>query len=120
MPYVNSHGVRIHYQTEGDGPPLVLQHGFTDSLDGWYEYGYVPALQHHYRLILLDARGHGGSEKPHESAAYEARLFVADILAVLDDLHIPKAHFWGYSMGGRIGFATASGPSSGAQTSWLS
>jgi pimeloyl-ACP methyl ester carboxylesterase len=107
MPYVHSHGVRIHYQTEGEGPPLVLQHGFTDSLESWYEWGYIPALQQHYRLILLDARGHGGSEKPHEPAAYEARLNVADIIAVLDDLNIPKAHFWGYSMGGRIGFATA-------------
>ena len=107
MPYVHSQGVRIHYQTEGEGPPLVLQHGFTDSLASWYECGYVPALQQHYRLILLDARGHGGSEKPHEPAAYQAQLFVADILAVLDHLHIPKAHFWGYSMGGRIGFTTA-------------
>jgi pimeloyl-ACP methyl ester carboxylesterase len=64
-------------------------------------------LRQHYRLILLDARGHGGSEKPHDSAAYEARLFTDDIIAVLDNLQVPKAHFWGYSMGGRIGFATA-------------
>jgi pimeloyl-ACP methyl ester carboxylesterase len=107
MPYVNNQGVRIHYQVEGEGPPLVLQHGFTDSLESWYEFGYVPALQHDYRLILLDARGHGGSEKPHEPAPYHAKLHVADILAVLDALHIPTAHFYGYSMGGRIGFASA-------------
>lgn len=69
--------------------------------------GYVEALQHDYRLILVDAQGHGHSDKPHEPAAYEPQLFVADILAVLDHLHIAKAHFWGYSMGGRIGFATA-------------
>jgi pimeloyl-ACP methyl ester carboxylesterase len=107
MPYVNSQGVRIHYQVEGEGPPLVLQHGFTDSLESWYEFGYVPALKPDYRLILLDARGHGASEKPHEPAAYQAKLHVADILAVLDALHIPKASFCGYSMGGRIGFASA-------------
>lgn len=107
MPYINNQGVRIHYQVEGEGPPLVLQHGFTDSLESWYEFGYVPALKHDYRLILLDARGHGGSEKPHEPAAYHAKLHVADILAVLDDLHIPTAHFYGYSTGGRIGFASA-------------
>jgi pimeloyl-ACP methyl ester carboxylesterase len=106
MPYVPSHGVRIHYQIAGNGPPLLLQHGFTDSLESWYEFGYVPALQSHYRLILLDARGHGRSEKPHEAPAYEPQLFVADILAVLDHLRIAKAHYWGYSMGGRIGFAT--------------
>jgi pimeloyl-ACP methyl ester carboxylesterase len=107
MSYVSSHNVRIHYQVEGAGPPLVLLHGFTDSLENWYEFGYVSALQQDYRLILIDARGHGGSEKPHEPAAYEMKLFVADILTVLDDLRLPKAHFCGYSMGGRIGFALA-------------
>jgi pimeloyl-ACP methyl ester carboxylesterase len=85
----------------------VLQHGFTDSLESWYEFGYVSALKPDYRLILLDARGHGGSEKPHEPAAYEDQLNVADILAVLDTLHIATAHFFGYSMGGWIGFALA-------------
>lgn len=107
MPYVNSQGVRIHYQVEGEGPPLVLQHGFTDSLESWYEFGYVSALKYDYKLILLDARGHGGSEKPHEPAAYEDKLNVADTLAVLDQLNIATAHFFGYSMGGWIGFALA-------------
>jgi pimeloyl-ACP methyl ester carboxylesterase len=41
MPYANSQGVRIHYQLEGAGIPLVLQHGFSDSLESWYEQGYV-------------------------------------------------------------------------------
>jgi pimeloyl-ACP methyl ester carboxylesterase len=103
MPYVPSHGVRIHYQIVGNGPPLLLQHGFTDSLESWYEFGYVPALRPQYRLILLDARGHGRSEKPHEAPAYELQLFVADILAVLDHLRIAKAHYWGYSMGAASG-----------------
>ena len=107
MSYVNSAGVRIHYEVEGVGPPLVLQHGFTDSLESWYEFRYVPALKTDYTLILLDARGHGGSDKPHEPDAYEPQLFVRDILAVLDELQIAKAHCWGYSMGGRIAFASA-------------
>jgi pimeloyl-ACP methyl ester carboxylesterase len=54
MPYIAApDGVRIHYEVEGDGPPLVLQHGFTDSLMVWYERGYVDALRHLYRLILI-------------------------------------------------------------------
>jgi len=61
MPYAHNEGVRIHYQTEGAGPPLILQHGFTDSLESWYELRYVEALQNAYRLILVDARGHGAS-----------------------------------------------------------
>jgi pimeloyl-ACP methyl ester carboxylesterase len=64
MPYVIHQGVQIHYQVEGEGPPLVLQHGFTQSLKSWHMAGYVNALQSHYRLILIDARGHGASDKP--------------------------------------------------------
>jgi len=49
MPYADNNGVRIHYQVEGDGPPLVLQHGFTSSLRRWYLYGYVDALKADYQ-----------------------------------------------------------------------
>jgi pimeloyl-ACP methyl ester carboxylesterase len=109
VPYCVSRGARIHYRVEGhpDGPPLVLQHGFSMSLRDWYEQGYVAALGGAYRLILVDARGHGASDKPHDPDAYRARLRVADVLAVLDDLGIERAHFFGYSMGARIGFALA-------------
>ena len=55
-----------HYRVEGDGQPLVLQHGFTDSLETWYDTGYVNGLKRQYWLILIDARGHGASDKPHE------------------------------------------------------
>jgi pimeloyl-ACP methyl ester carboxylesterase len=90
MPYSVNQGVRIHYQIEGDGQPLVLQHGFTDSLEAWYELGYVEGLKTDYRLILIDARGHGASDKPHEPDAYERDRNVADITTVLDDLEIPS------------------------------
>jgi pimeloyl-ACP methyl ester carboxylesterase len=107
MPYAINQGVRIHYRVEGDGQPLVLQHGFTDSLETWYETGYVQALKPRYRLILIDARGHGASDKPHQPDAYDRERNVEDIAAVLDDLDLPRAHYLGYSMGGRIGFAIA-------------
>ncbi len=107
MPYVHSHGVRIHYQTEGEGAPLLLQHGFTDSLESWYERGYVPALQQHYRLILLDARGHGGSEKPHEPAAYEPHCLLPTSLPCSTILASRRPTCVQDSMGGRIGFAAA-------------
>ena len=64
MPSVDNKGVSIHYRVEGNGPPLVLGHGFTDSIDVWYERGYVAALKPKYRLVLIDARGHGQSDKP--------------------------------------------------------
>jgi pimeloyl-ACP methyl ester carboxylesterase len=59
MPYTTHQSIRIHYQVEGEGPPLVMQHGFTDSIETWYELGYLEALKHDYRLILVDARGMG-------------------------------------------------------------
>jgi pimeloyl-ACP methyl ester carboxylesterase len=107
MPYADNNGVRIHYQVEGDGPPLVLQHGFTSSLRRWYLYGYVDALKADYQLILVNARGHGQSDKPHEPDAYDVSLMAGDVVAVLDALHLDKAHFWGYSMGGWIGYGMA-------------
>ena len=108
MPYADNHGVRIHYRVEGEGSPLVLQHGLIQSIEDWYESGYVSALRAAgFRLILADARGHGGSDKPHDPAAYHLDRWVADIAAVLDALNFAKAHFWGYSMGGWIGFGMA-------------
>ena len=71
MPYVDSAGVSIHYHVEGDGPPLVLQHGLTSSLRNWYAYGFVEELQKDYRVIMVDARGHGRSGKPHDPKDYD-------------------------------------------------
>jgi pimeloyl-ACP methyl ester carboxylesterase len=107
MPYVSNGRVRIHYQTEGAGSPLVLQHGLTQSIRSWHRAGYVSALNPLHRLILIDARGHGESDKPHDAAAYALAEHVGDVLAVLDALNLPTAHFWGYSMGGWIAFGVA-------------
>jgi pimeloyl-ACP methyl ester carboxylesterase len=107
MPYATNQGVRIHYQVEGDGAPLVLLHGFNSNLANWYERGYVEPLRCDYRLILIDARGHGASDKPHDRAAYTWPIPVADVIAVLDHLHIPQAHVLGYSMGGGACFGLA-------------
>jgi pimeloyl-ACP methyl ester carboxylesterase len=107
MPYANNQGIHIYYQAEGEGPPLVLQHWSFATLESWYDYGYVSALKNDYQLILLDARGHGASDKPHKPEAYELKQRVDDIVAILDDVGIAKAHFFGYSMGGWIGFGVA-------------
>jgi pimeloyl-ACP methyl ester carboxylesterase len=107
VPYADHDGIRIHYHVEGSGPPLFLHHGFTIDLRTWYQWGYVDALKSDYRLIMIDSRGHGSSDKPHNPAAYELSLRARDVLAVLDDLGLQQAHFLGYSLGGRIGFHTA-------------
>ena len=76
----------------------------TNSLQTWYASGVVEEIQKNYRPILVDARGHGRSSKPHDPKDYDLKLRVSDILAVMDDLGVDKAHYMGYSMGGRIGF----------------
>ena len=107
MPFANNQGVRIHYEVEGDGPPLVLMHGGYANLEQWRILGLVEALKNDYRLVMLDARGHGASDKPHESEAYKLTSLVGDVVAVLDDLNISKAHYLGYSLGGAIGHGIA-------------
>ncbi len=105
MPYAMNGGIRIYYEREGHGPPLILLCGLTESLDSWRDFGYVDALRDAYELLLIDPRGHGRSDKPHDPAEYAYEERVADLTAVLDDEGIARAIFWGYSMGGHIGFA---------------
>ena len=56
MPFADNNGVRIHYQVEGEGPPLVLHHGLAGTLEDWRYFGYVEELKRDYQLILMDAR----------------------------------------------------------------
>ncbi len=107
MPNLVNTGTRIYYQHEGTGDPLLLLHGLADSLWGVQALGYVEALKHHFRVLLVDARGHGYSAKPHDPGAYALNQLVGDILRVLDVLAIEQAHCLGYSLGGWIGLGMA-------------
>ncbi len=109
MPFISSRDVSIHYEVEGDpsSPPLLLHHGWTSDIESWRDFGYVAALQDRFRLVLIDARGHGLSEAPEEASAYAPELFVADVIAVLDTVDPGPITFWGYSMGAAIGFQLA-------------
>jgi pimeloyl-ACP methyl ester carboxylesterase len=104
MPFANNNGVKIHYEVEGQGPSLILQHGFGGSTTSWYGPDYAHELSKDYRLIMVDARGHGKSDKPHSSEAYRADIIAKDYTAILDALKLDKASYFGYSMGGAIGF----------------
>ena len=107
MPFATNQGVRIHYEVEGRGIPLVMQYGQYFPLEVWYYLNYVEALKDHCQLILVDARGHGQSDKPCDPEAYRLEHTVNDILAVMDDLGLPKANYMGYSSSGFLGFGIA-------------
>jgi pimeloyl-ACP methyl ester carboxylesterase len=105
MPYANN-GVKIYYEVEGQGPPLVLAHGGMSDISGWRRYGYSDALRNDYRLVLFDARGHGQSDKPHSVSDYGTNM-VEDVVIVLETLGIDKANYFGYSMGAMVGLLAA-------------
>ena len=91
----------------GEGEPLVLVHWETGSTQDLHIFGYVDALKDDYQLILVDTCGHGKSDKPDDPAAYDAETQARDIVAVLDELGIDKTHYFGYSLGGRLGWGLA-------------
>ncbi len=106
MPYAENQGVRIYYEVEGEGPPLVLGHGGSYTLDMWREWGYTDGLKDEFQLILLDFRGHGRSDKPDEVSSHRTGMS-DDVVAVLDALGTTRAHYFGYSMGATVGFTLA-------------
>jgi len=98
-----SKGADIHYTVDGDGPPVILVHGFTGS--GARHFGGTGVLQAivnaGFRAAAIDCRGHGMSSKPTDPGAYGLRM-VEDVVGLMDHLRIRRAHIIGYSMGGWI------------------
>lgn len=105
MAFINNNDVRIRYEIEGNGIPMVLHHGFGNCIEDYYELGYVDALKDKYKLILIDCRGFGKSDKPHDVESYRFDLRASDTVAIMDALGIEKAIAWGNSMGGRTVYA---------------
>ncbi|WP_084735472.1 alpha/beta fold hydrolase [Cystobacter ferrugineus] len=101
--FTASDGVKLHYlEYAGQGTPVVLLHGYMGTASGaWVAPGFAPALAERHRVILLDQRGHGESDKPHEPSAYGERM-ATDVIELMDHLEIGRAHIGGYSMGGSM------------------
>lgn len=103
----DSAGVAIRYVEQGEGEPVVLIHGFARSIElGWKQPGILDELAKQFRVIALDCRGHGGSDKPRDQTMYGLAM-VEDVVQLLDHLDIDTAHIVGYSMGGRIALKLA-------------
>jgi len=103
MSFFDSAGVKIHYHDIGSGEPVVLVHGFASTAEhNWGGTGWISALSAKYRVIALDVRGHGLSDKPHEREAYGYASMGADVTRLMDHLGIARAPLIGYSMGASI------------------
>ena len=108
MEFFSSGGVRIAYIDKmpeaGAGDPVVLLHGFASTHRvNWIDTSWVSTLNRAgYRVIALDHRGHGQSDKLYEPEAYDPEVMAKDVIALLDHLYLAKADLIGYSMGARI------------------
>ncbi|MGV7031449.1 alpha/beta fold hydrolase [Methylobacterium symbioticum] len=108
MQSFDSDGVRIAYidvpPQGGSGDPILLIHGFASNhAVNWVNTLWVRTLaQAGYRVIALDNRGHGESEKLYDPALYSSEAMAGDAVRLLDHLGIARADVMGYSMGGRI------------------
>src|SRR5262249_9823817 len=97
----------IEYDVTGEGPPVVLLHGFPDSGRLWRHQ--VPALAAAgFQVIVPDLRGYGRSDKPEDVAAYSMSLLAGDVMAVLAELDIGRAHVVGHDWGAALAWALAS------------
>ncbi|HRD74756.1 MAG TPA: alpha/beta hydrolase [Hyphomicrobiaceae bacterium] len=105
MAEFSSDGVTIAYLDEGAGEPVLLIHGFASNIAAnWVDPGWVRHLTRlGYRVIAMDNRGHGASQKLHATSDYSAPLMAEDARRLLDHLGIERADVIGYSMGARIG-----------------
>ena len=94
----------IAYLDEGEGDPILLIHGFaSNAMTNWGNPGWVKLLvDSGYRVIALDNRGHGKSQKFYEESAYRLEQMADDAAALLTHLNLEKAHVMGYSLGARI------------------
>ena len=99
MPFVQINGIRLHYEIEGQGSPLLFIAGLGQPAIAW-DPELIRTLAQSYRVITYDNRGTGLSDKPDEP--YSISLFASDAIGLLDELSITRTHIFGVSMGGMI------------------
>jgi pimeloyl-ACP methyl ester carboxylesterase len=107
MSRVDVDGVGIEYEVTGEGRPVVLLHGFPDSGRLWRHQ--APALADAgFQVIVPDLRGYGRSDKPEAVDAYSIPVLAGDVIAILADLQIGRAHIVGHDWGAALAWALAS------------
>ncbi|MEP2704611.1 MAG: alpha/beta hydrolase [Roseibium sp.] len=104
MPVFEGNGAQIAYLDEGEGEPILLIHGFASNKEvNWINPGWVDLfVKEGRRVIAVDNRGHGDSQKFHDPEAYGAPVMADDAKQLLDYLDIEQVDVMGYSMGARI------------------
>jgi 2-succinyl-6-hydroxy-2,4-cyclohexadiene-1-carboxylate synthase len=97
---IDAGGLALHAEIAGEGPPVVILHGFTGSARGMA--GVAAGLEDTFRTIRIDLVGHGRSDAPRDPSVYTMPRCTAQLTRALDALGLGRAHLAGYSMGGRV------------------
>jgi pimeloyl-ACP methyl ester carboxylesterase len=96
-------GTKIYYEVKGDGYPVILIHGFSGTGQGWKSCAvYEDLLKAGYKVILIDQRGNGHSDKPHNESAYASDAEAKDIMGLMRFLNVKHYDAVGYSRGSII------------------
>ena len=103
--FADSDGVKIHYATAGDGPLLVMIHGFPDY---WYSWRrQIPALAGRYQVVAIDQRGFNKSDQPEDVGSYKMDKLIGDVVAVIRHFRQNKAVIVGHDWGGAVAWSLA-------------
>lgn len=103
MPYIDRDGVNVYYEVHGEGPTVLLTHGFSATSFCWGPQ--LDALAEDHQVVVWDLRGHGRSDSPADPAAYSESLSLADMAALLDAVGATQAIVGGHSLGGYLSLA---------------
>jgi 2-succinyl-6-hydroxy-2,4-cyclohexadiene-1-carboxylate synthase len=105
LPLINVNGLDYFYQEQGEGPPLLLLHGFTGSAANWCEQLLPFAAQH--RVLTIDLPGHGRTSSPPTPDRYTMQAVCKDLISIFEILNLSALNLLGYSMGGRLALYVA-------------
>jgi pimeloyl-ACP methyl ester carboxylesterase len=98
--YITTNGVKLHYVTQGEGPLMLMLHGFPEF---WYSWRYqIPEFAKYFKVVALDLRGYNDSDKPKDKLAYVMDEFVKDVEGVIKGLGYEKCVLVGHDWGGAI------------------
>jgi len=103
--FIEANGIRFHYVSAGEGPLVVLLHGFPQF---WYAWRHqIPELAKRFKVVAPDLRGYGDTDKPPRVADYRTGVLAADVAALVRALGHERAHVVGHDWGGGVAWMTA-------------
>ena len=103
--YADNNGVKIHYATAGEGPLVVMIHGFPDF---WYSWRHqMEGLKNNFKVVAIDQRGYNLSDQPEDESSYAMRNLIGDVAAVIRHFGEEKANIVGHDWGGSVSWQFA-------------